>query len=51
MIELRVKKIPVGAVALISATIGTVLPFIYGVILAIFIVVVAANLNALLPRG
>ena len=49
MTELRtVKKSPVGAVALIGATIGTVASFIYQVILVIFILMHAANLNVLL---
>ncbi|MGA3199005.1 MAG: hypothetical protein ABSD89_06310 [Halobacteriota archaeon] len=52
MTELRtIKKSPVCAVALIGATIGTVPSFIYRVILVIFILMRAANLNALLQAG
>jgi len=46
-----VSKIPVGAVALMGATIEAVISFIYGVISAIFILVGTANLNSLLPAG
>lgn len=52
MTELKtIRKIPVGAVALMGATIEAVISFIYSVITAIFILVGAANLNSLLPAG
>ncbi len=52
MTELRtVRKIPVGAVALMGAAIEAVVSFIYGVISAIFILGGAASVNTLLPEG
>jgi hypothetical protein len=52
MTELKtIRKIPVGAVALMGATIEAVISFIYSVITAILILVGAANLNSLLPAG
>lgn len=52
MTEARtVKRIPVGAVALIVAVISAVISFIYGIFSAVFILGGAASLNTILPEG
>jgi hypothetical protein len=49
MTELRtVKRVPVGAVALIVAVIDAVISFIYGIFSAVFILGGAASLNTFL---
>ncbi len=52
MTEARtVKRIPVGAVALIVAVISAVISFIYGIFSAVFILGGAASMNTILPEG
>jgi hypothetical protein len=52
MTELKtVKKVPVGALALIVAVIDAIVSFIYGVFTAVFILGGAASLNSVLPEG
>jgi len=52
MTELKtIKKVPVGALALIVAVIDALVSFIYGVFTAIFILGGAASLNSVLPAG
>jgi uncharacterized membrane protein len=46
-----VKKVPVGALALIVAVIDAIVSFIYGVFTAVFILGGAASLNSVLPEG